>query len=81
MIKRIITLFILIYILIVPNTYSTDEIISSQMEALNISSFINEGEKYTQDIFPNIDLNNLLNSAIRGEIDNEQMYKRNFINF
>ena len=75
MIKRIITLFILIYIFIIPNIYSTDEIISSQMNALNISSFINEGEKYTEDIFPEINLNDLLNSAIRGEIDNKGIYK------
>ena len=64
-----------IYIFIIHNVYSTDEIISSQMDALNISSFINEGEKYTEDIFPDINLNDLLNSAIRGEIDNKGIYK------
>jgi len=75
MIKKIIILFILIYIFIIPNTYATDEIISSQMDALNLSSFIQEGEKYTEDIFPDVDLNSLLNSAIRGEIDNKGIYK------
>jgi len=74
MIRKIIILFILIHVFIIPNSYATDEIISSQMEALNLSSFINEGEKYTEENFPDIDLNNLLNSAIRGEIDNKQMY-------
>ena len=74
MIKKIIIIFILIEIFIIPKSYSTDEIISSQMDALNLSSFINEGEKYTKGIFPDIDLNNLLHSAIRGEINNKQMY-------
>lgn len=58
-----------------PSSYATDAIISSQMEALNLSSFIKEGENYTQDIYPDIDLNNFLNSAIRGEIDNKIIAK------
>ena len=45
------------------------------MNALNLSSFIKEGEGYTEDVFPDIDLNNLLNSTIKGEIDNKKIYK------
>lgn len=75
MIKKITIIFILINLFIFPNTYATDEIISSQMETLNLSSFINEGSKYTEEIFPDINLNNLLNSAIKGEIDNKSLYK------
>lgn len=71
MIKKIIILLILISIFTVPRIYATEEIISSQMEALNISSFIKEGENYTKDIFPDMDLNQFLNSAIKGEIDNK----------
>ena len=51
MIKRILVIFILIYLIIIPSSYSTDEIISSQMEALNLSSFMTEGKKYTEDVF------------------------------
>lgn len=75
MIKRIFIVFILIYLTIIPSSYATDEIISSQMETLNLSSLMNEGEKYTEDIFPDINLNDLLNSAIKGEIDNKAIYK------
>ena len=75
MIRKFIILFIIIHIFINPTSFATDEIISSQMEALNLSSFINEGEKYTEEIFPDIDLDTLLNSAIRGEINNEQIYR------
>ncbi len=58
-----------------PLSYATDAIISSQMEALDLSSFIKEGENYTQDIYPDIDFNDFLNSAIRGEIDNKVIAK------
>ena len=55
--------------------FSSDEIISSQMEALNIASFIKEGEKYTEKIFPEIKLNEFLNLALSGKVDNKQLYK------
>ena len=45
MIKKILLIFfILIFPFVNYITYATDEIISSQMDALNISSFIKEGE-------------------------------------
>lgn len=75
MIKRIVILFILIYFLIIPNIYATDQIIASQMDALNISSFISEGQKYTKNVFPDLNLDGLLNSAIRGELNNGEIYK------
>lgn len=75
MIKKAIIIFILIILIISPNSLGTDEIISSQMETLNLSSLMNEGEKYTEDIFPDINLNDLLNSAIKGEVDNKSIYK------
>lgn len=75
MIKKIIIIFILIYIFIIPKTYATEEIISSQMDTLNISSFIKEGETYTKEVFPDINLNELLNSAIKGELNNKEIFK------
>lgn len=73
MIKKIITIFILIYFFIFPKSYATDEIISSQMEALNISSVIKEGQTYTKDAFPDISVKELLDSAIKGKIDNQRI--------
>lgn len=71
-----IALILLIFIIIsIPNTYATNEIISSQMDSLNISSFIKEGEKYSKEVFPEIDINELLNSAISGRIENSNIYK------
>ena len=78
MIKRIISVCILIYLITTPNVYGTEEIISSQMDALNLSTVIKEGENYTKDAFPDINLNELLNSAIKGEINNKQIFRNLF---
>ncbi|MDO5555768.1 MAG: hypothetical protein Q4G09_03725 [Clostridia bacterium] len=71
MIKKILIVFILINLLIVSSVYATEEIISSQMEALNLSSFIKQGKDYTKDVFPDIDLREFLGSAIKGQVDNK----------
>lgn len=75
MLKRVIIFFILINIFLSNFTYATEEIINSQMEALNISSFIKEGQNYTKEIFPDLNLNDFFNSALNGEIDNKGLIK------
>lgn len=71
--KKIIIIFILI--LTIPNiVQATDEIIESQLEALNLSTFIQEGEKYTKESFNNLDIGQVLNSAIKGKIDAKTIY-------
>lgn len=52
-----------------------DDIISSQKASLNIGGFINEAKKYTEDIFKDTDYNDLLNSAIKGDINNKAIGK------
>lgn len=52
---------------------NTNEIINNQKENLNISDFIKEAEKYTKESMPEIDLNNLLSTAISGNIDNAKL--------
>lgn len=74
--KRIIILLIL-FIGITTFTYAIDdELMKSQQDSLNISSFIEEANEYTKENFPDIDVNELLNSAIRGEIDNSTLLKQ-----
>lgn len=73
--KRIITIFILFEILsfILPidvNADNKSEIIDSQKQNLKISDFMKEAENYTKDTMPEIDLNDLLSTAISGKIDN-----------
>ena len=72
--KKII--IILIILLIIPSTsFATDQIIESQMEVLNLGSFITEGEKYTKEIFPEINVKNLITQSLTGKIDNNIFYK------
>lgn len=54
--------------------FGTDKIIEAEMETLDLSSFIREGERYTKDVFKDLDINNLMKSAISGEIDNKIVY-------
>ncbi|MBO4816578.1 MAG: hypothetical protein J5507_06835 [Clostridia bacterium] len=73
MIKKVLILVILIIIFLSNTTYATEEIIESQMDALNISSFIKEGQVYTKKAFPDINVEDLLTSAIKGKIDNKSI--------
>lgn len=75
-------LFLIIIIILIPNIVnaseediSQDEIIELQQESLNINSFIKEAEKYTKDVYNDIDIGELFTSAICGNINNETIIK------
>lgn len=55
------------------STNNTNEIINNQKQNLNIDSFIKESQKYTKESMPELDLNNLLASAIKGGLDNVKL--------
>lgn len=48
------------------------------MDSFNISNFINEANKYTEDVLEDIDIGELLNDAIKGEINNSELLKNIF---
>ena len=50
--------------------------IESQQESFGINSFIENSKKYTGEFFNDIDISEILNSAIKGEIDNSTIYKK-----
>lgn len=59
------------------NTVQIDENeISNQEEIFGISSFIQNSKQYTGNFFDDIDIGEILNSAIKGEIDNTTIYKK-----
>lgn len=60
------------------NTASQEEILESQQDSLNISSFIEETKKYTQNTFEDLDMGEIFSSAITGDIDNETLLKTFF---
>ena len=49
---------------------SQEEVLESQQNSLNIAGFLEEAQKYTEDIFQDVDMNELFNAAITGNIDN-----------
>lgn len=48
------------------------------MKILNISDFINKSENYTEENFPNLNIDELLHSAIGGKLDNKSIYSNIF---
>lgn len=72
--KKIIKLILLL--ILIPNTsLATEQIIEEQMEALNLGQFIQEGEKYTKDAFPEISIKELITQSLTGKVNNSLMYK------
>ena len=71
MIKKIIVLIVIIVgiLFIMPSkplaeSITQDDIIQNQQESLNISNFINEAKKYSNNVFEDVDFNELFKSAI-----------------
>lgn len=50
--------------------------VENQEKTFGINSFIQNSKKYTGDFFEDIDIGEILNSAIKGEIDNTNIYRK-----
>jgi stage III sporulation protein AE len=68
MIKKI-TISFLIFINIINFCYGTDELLEESKEIFGINDFIAEAKKYTSEVFPDLELDNLLTSSTTGNID------------
>jgi hypothetical protein len=72
---KILYIFIPLILITMP-VYSTEEIIQNQSETLNIKGFISEANKYTANVFEDIDAGTLLNEAIQGKINNKTIFNK-----
>lgn len=77
--KKIILIFILV--LLIPcqafaEDEQTEEIMKSTQEKFGINSFIEQAEKYTGQFMNDIDLSDMLNQAIQGNINNKTIYQK-----
>ncbi len=72
--KKILIL-VLLLILIPGHSIATEAIVKDQLDALNISSFISEGEKYTKEAFPDLNVNDLITQSLTGKVDKGIFYK------
>lgn len=57
------------------NATNNMEIIESQKDTLNISSFIKEANDYTKDVFSDMEVGEILNSAITGKVENGKIIR------
>lgn len=75
--RKIVYIFLFIILSNINNVFAEDTslIYKEQIEQFGITDFINETNKYKSDILENIDINELLNSAITGNIDSSKIFK------
>lgn len=79
--KKLITIFAILICIFgtsISIADTEDEVINSQMDSFNISNFIDEANKYSNDILKDIGIQELLNNAIKGEVDTNQLLKNIF---
>lgn len=73
---KIILLIMLMFIVTTTNiTFASADMMASTEEALDISSFLSEAGKYTEEVFKDIDFSETLDEAIKGKIDTSGIEK------
>lgn len=77
-IEKIITIIVMVLIVFLSNSsYANDnQTITEQQEEFKIQDFIKNAEKFTGEFFEDIDINEILNDAIKGEVDNSTLLKK-----
>ena len=78
--RKIIYIFVfaIIFInLMIPISIANEEeTLEEQQEEFGISEFIVEANTYSGEFFEDIDMNEILNNAIKGEVDNQTLFKK-----
>lgn len=70
-------LFSLLNVIVNPISYAEEEI-EQQQEEFKIQDFIEESKKYSKEFFGDMDIGEVLNNAIKGEVDNKSIIERIF---
>lgn len=81
--KKIIIIFIISILIYIPISNATGEaqvtnedIIESQMKDLNLGDFITKSKEFSGEFMEDIDVGDLLTSAVAGKIENETFFKK-----
>ena len=75
--KQVVVLICFLLIICTNTVLATDDsILESQQESLGISAFIEESEKYTKEVFGDMDVDKLLKSAMKGEVNNDDIISK-----
>ena len=63
--------------LIIPTSIANEEeTLEEQQEELGINEFIEQADEYSGEFFEDIDINQILENAIKGEVDNQTLWKK-----
>ena len=75
--KKIIiaTIIICIFSTSISMASTEEELIDSQMDSFNISNFIAEANKYSNEVLKDMDIKDLLDDAIKGKLDTNELIK------
>ena len=86
--KKILLILLVAVLLEIPSVYatnetenieiSTEDIISSQMDELNVSNFIAKSKEYAGEFMKDVDIEELFQSTISGNINNDTFFKKIF---
>lgn len=84
--KKMCLMVLIIFILISNNCYAsinentdvidTNAILEEQQSSFGIKDFLKETENYLPDFISDLDISNIFNSAIKGNIDNSTFFKK-----
>ena len=76
--RKIICFFILIILILTPFSYSSNkEKIEEQKDTFEINSFISNSKKYIEeDFLTENDINNLFDTAVKGQVDNKTLLSK-----
>lgn len=77
-VTTILLMLLAIFIPINLSCASDEETIAEQQEEFKIQDFINNANQYTGEFFEDIDISEILNGAIKGEVDNSTLFKKIF---
>ena len=74
--KKVTIFLLIIFFILFPNLTviaNQEEAINEQQEEYKIQDFLNNSKQYLGDSFENIDIKEILNDAINGEVDNSSL--------
>lgn len=75
--KKILVIFVAFIVTIQLNVYANnEEEINEQAHNFGIDKFIQDSKKYSGEFFEDIDINSILNQAIQGKVNNNNIYTR-----
>lgn len=78
--KKIVLIFLILFIITLPTKTNSREIssglIEEQANTFGVNDFLKETRKYSGEFFNDINISELFNSAIKGNIDNKSLIKK-----